>query len=249
MTDPAETPEVKQIAEGFYVRQAVDNMAWVDLGGEAVVIDTLEHAFLEDEIISSITDTLGHVPVRWIFNTHTHFDHVALNNAIRRRWVAEVVNRNTTNIPDEGTWFEGSNRKVLMQPIRSGHSDSDCIFWFPEDRVLFTGDVFGWGMIPLTRGLNQNTARQLMMAYEHLISFDAEVVVPGHGVLCSTAELRRFVDFFNDLVEEVRRQVEKGVEIISVSPPEDMLHWWRFVQWKHENSFERIVKAVRAGSL
>ena len=83
MSDPAETPEVKQIAEGFYVRQAVDNMAWIDLGGEAVVIDTLEHAYLEDEIISSITDTLGHVPVRWVLNTHTHFDHVLKVNGDR----------------------------------------------------------------------------------------------------------------------------------------------------------------------
>ena len=41
-TDPAETPTIVTVGEGFYVRQAVDNIAWIDLGEYAIVIDALE---------------------------------------------------------------------------------------------------------------------------------------------------------------------------------------------------------------
>ena len=36
------TAEIVTVADGFYVRQAVDMMAWVDMGGYALAVDALE---------------------------------------------------------------------------------------------------------------------------------------------------------------------------------------------------------------
>ena len=245
MTESTESPEIINVAEGIYVRQAVDNMSWIDLGGEAVIIDTLEHVELESEVAASIKSTIGHIPVRWILNTHTHFDHVALNSAFRKRYLAEIINGNSSSLTDDGLWLEGLNRHILMKPLESGHSDTDCLIWIPEDKVLFTGDVFGWGMIPLIRPLNRSSADILMGAYETLIAFDANVIVPGHGKLCSTAELQRFVTYFHDLVNYAHRNPEAE----TIDPPQDMLHWWRFTDWKHENSVQRVLRAVKSGEL
>jgi len=248
--DPCETPEIVQVAEGFYVRQAIDNTAWMDIGGGAVVVDALEQPELEGEVLGAIADTLGDTPVRHVLNTHTHYDHVALNPAFERRG-ARIVNARTAEIPPEGLWLEGPRRRVQMLPMPGCHTREDCVVWVPDDRALFVGDIFGWGLIPLMAQLDAEAAQHLLDTYARLIAFDAATVIPGHGPLCTTAELRRWVAYFGWLRDQVAEAIAAGKDDfqIAVAPPEDMHGWWRFLQWKHEDSVTKMVTAVRAGAL
>lgn len=251
--DPADTPKLIRVAKGLTVRQAVDNMAWIDLGEYAVVVDALEQPELEGEVLAAVASDLPDRPVRYVLNTHTHYDHVALNAALVRRYGAEVVDNASGDVPAEGRWLEGSRRKVLMLPTPSCHTEEDCVVWVPQDRVLLVGDIFGWGLIPLTRRLCTETAALLVDTYQRLIDFDAAVVVPGHGPLCSTADLKRWVKYFHWLVAEVRRAVQAGLDDKAISrqlaPPDDMKGWWRFLAWKHADSVDKVAGAVRRDSL
>jgi cyclase len=250
--DPALTPHVAKIAEGIYVRLAVDNLAWIDLGDCLLVIDALEEAHLEAEVFAAIASTAAPgeppKPVRYVLNTHGHYDHVALNEAFVRRWNAQVIVQPSAALPQEGRWFEGPMRKVLMQPFPGCHTAEDCIIWAPGERVLFTGDIFGWGLIPSTR-LDDKTARLLVESYQRLIAFDPAVVVPGHGPTCGRAELARWIEYFRWLVGRVLAAAAAGkneAEIrAEVRPPDDMKSWWRFAKWKHEDSVTRVMAAIR----
>ncbi|HET6428827.1 MAG TPA: MBL fold metallo-hydrolase [Phycisphaerae bacterium] len=250
-TDSADAPKIVTVGEGFHVRQEVDNIAWIDLGEYAIVVDALERAELEDEVFQSIRSTLGDRPVRYVLNTHTHYDHTALNAAFQRRCGSEVINRRTGRIPPDGRWFEGKRRKVLMLPAPGCHTDEDCVVWVPDDRALFVGDIFGWGLIPLSRRLNADSAKLLVDTYTRLIEFDASVVIPGHGPLCTTAELKRWVAYFHWLAEQVRRACDAGKTDRQIAdqaaPPDDMKTWWRFLQWKHDDSLGKVLQAVRRG--
>ena len=251
--DPAERTQVIQASDGVYVRQAVDNMGWVDLGGEAVVVDALEQPHLEPEVFDAIAETLGDTPVRRVLNTHTHYDHVALNEAFERRCGAEIVNLSNTEIPEDGLCFEGRTRRVRMIPMAGLHTAEDCLVWAPEAKVLFVGDLFGWGLIPLTRALTDDSARNLAAAYDRMAAFEAETVVPGHGPVCSTAELRQWTAYFRRLIADVRDAVAAGrsdAQIMAeTAPPEDMRRWWRFADWKHEDSLRKVLRAVRKDKL
>ena len=55
----------------------------------------------------------------------------------------------------------------------------------------FVGDIFGWGLIPLTRALTAESFTDLDAMYRSLIARGAETVVPGHGPVCTTATLAR----------------------------------------------------------
>jgi len=252
-TDPADVARIIEVADGFYARQEVDNTAWIDLGGYAIVVDALERPELEDEVFAAIAETIGGTPVRYVLNTHAHYDHVALNPAFERRCGSEIVNARTAAIPPEGRWFEGTRRKAQMLPMPGCHTRDDCVVWVPGDRALFVGDIFGWGLIPLMTALNAETAQHLLDTYARLIAFDAATVVPGHGPLCSTAELRRWVEYFGWLRDEVAKAISAGkgdFEIMdAVAPPEDLRGWWRFLQWKHQDSLGKVVTAVRRGDL
>jgi cyclase len=250
--DPALTPRVVTVADGIHIRLAVDNMAWIDLGDSALVVDALEQPELEGEVFAAIAATLGPTPVRWVLNTHSHDDHTALNEAFRRRWDAKIVSQPAADLPKEGRWFEGTRRKVLMQPFPGCHTAEDCIVWAPAKRVLFVGDIFGWGLVPSTR-LDDRMASFLVESYQRLIAMDPRVVVPGHGPVCGRGELQRWTEYFRWLVEGVLAATASGGDDATiraaVAPPDDMKGWWRFLDWKHEDSVSRVMSAVRNGRL
>lgn len=251
--DPADIPKIIPISEGFYVRQEIDNLAWIDLGEYAVVIDALEKPSAGPEVFASIQQTLGNKTVRYVLNTHSHYDHVALNEAFAQGYGSEIISHKIAPLPPEGRWFDGSRRSLLMLPLTGCHTDEDCIVWAPHDRALFTGDIFGWGLIPLTVNLRAETAGRLRECYQKMIDYDARVVIPGHGPLCTTDQLRRWVDYLDWLIEQAKREVSAGrtdEEILAlVLPPPDMHSWWRFLKWKHQDSLSKVLKSVRKGWL
>jgi cyclase len=251
-TDPADVPKIIRAAEGFCVRQEIDNLAWIDMGDHAIVVDALEHAEKEAEVFAAIRDSLGDKPVRYLLNTHTHYDHVALNAAFVRRFRTEIVNLQTAEIPPEGRWFEG-RRRLQILPMPGCHTEEDCIVWAPDDRVLFAGDIFGWGLVPLSVALRDETGRLLLDTYARMIALGPAVVVPGHGPLCTAAELQRWTAYFRWLIDRTRAGCQAGQsdeEICEeLAAPGDMAGWWRFLQWKHEDSVSKVLAAVRGGRL
>lgn len=252
-TDPVEKAKVVELAEGFYVRVAIDNMAWIDLGEDIVVVDALEENHLEGEVFSAISSTMGDRTVRYVLNTHTHYDHTALNKAFQRRFGSEIVNQTTTPIPQAGRWFKGSRRRLLMLGVPGCHTAEDCIVWSPQDKALFVGDIFGWGLIPLTQSLTDKTAQLLLDTYRRLIEYEASVVIPGHGPLCTTAELQRWVQYFEQLRKDVAYACaasKTDQEIVQeITVPADMQTWWRFTLWKHQDSLTKTLQAIRARRL
>ncbi len=249
--DPADTPKLVKVGEAFYVRQAVDNMGWLDLGEYALAVDALEQPQLEKEVFEAIASTLGDKQVRYLLNTHTHGDHTALNGAFRRRFGTEIVNQRTSAIPEEGRWFEGPRRRALMLPLPGCHTREDCVVWVPDEKALFVGDIFGWGLINLSTELNDQSARLLVDTYARMVDFGPEVVIPGHGPLCTAAELKRWVEYFRWLGREVSRARAEGKPdgriMQEIAPPRDMEGWWRFLEWKHEDSLSKVLRAVRRG--
>ena len=242
--DPTDTPKVVTVAEGLWVRVAVDNIAWIDLGEFAIVIDALEQAHLADEVFAAIAEALGDKPIRYLLNTHIHYDHIALNSAFKKRFGTEIVDSATGRLGPDGRWFAGSLRRVQMLHTPGCHTAEDCIVWVPQDKALFVGDIFGWGLIPLSGPLTGRSLKLLEDTYTRLIDFDAATVVPGHGPLCTTAELKRQLSYHHWLIDQARQAGDA-----EIAPPPDMHDWWRFLDWKHQDSAAKVTAAVRSGRL
>ncbi|MCE5327611.1 MAG: MBL fold metallo-hydrolase [Planctomycetaceae bacterium] len=250
--DPALTATVQRISEGVYVRLAVDNLTWIDVGASVIVVDALEEAPLAGEVLAAIAETTGGKPVSHVLNTHTHYDHVALNETFAAAG-AKIVNRHTTTIPPEGLTFEGPGRRLRMLPLAGCHTDEDCIILVEPDAVLATGDIFGWGLIPLTRRLRRQTSDLLLSTYRRLIDLKPRVIVPGHGPLCTVEHLRRWCEYFQWLQGQAKAGIAAGEDDdalrVRMAPPKDMHNWWRFLQWKHADSVEKVISSARRGLL
>jgi len=250
----ADRPKLLCPAPGCFVRQEVDNMGWIDMGSSLLVIDALERPELDKEVLAALESTAPGKPVQAVINTHMHHDHVALNEAFRRRFGAQIVNAETHVVPAEGLAWTAGDRRVEVHAAGECHTSEDLFVWLPAERLLFVGDIFGWGLIPWDHVLDRARLDLIVATYRRLADLEPATVVPGHGPLCTAAELRRWVTYITALLEEIRQlchedAVGRLVDTASLAPPEDMQQWWRFVKWKHADSVSKLVHAVTHGRL
>jgi cyclase len=212
--DPASSvidpPYVDEVAPGVFAYIQPDGTWFINntgfiIGSDGVIlIDTCS-----TETIRTLTD----VPIRTVVNTHHHGDHThgnyltapapiiahrgcrTLLKAIGIMYYEEAFSQ-----PDWGSlqfapptitfdsrldlWSD--DRLVELHYIGNvAHTTNDVVAWLPEERVLFTGDlVFNQGTPFLLMGSIPGS----LTAIETMRAFDAKVIVPGHGPVCTPAE-------------------------------------------------------------
>lgn len=168
---------------------------------EAVVVDP----GADGELILAAVARLG-LNVRYIVNTHGHFDHVGCNRAVKEKTGAELLihandvpllamaSRSARNYglvvedspePDrhlaDGMRLEFGRRviEVLHTP---GHTQGGCCLLLQNEGVVITGDTLFADSVGRT-DLPGGSHEQLMASIKSKLMPlpDATVVWPGHG--------------------------------------------------------------------
>ena len=88
------------------------------------------------------------INLKFILNTHHHYDHVGGNNKLKKRYAAKVVGyeKDKERIPeidilvnDNEIWkSENFEAKIMHIP---GHTTGHICFYFYKDKIVFTGDT------------------------------------------------------------------------------------------------------------
>lgn len=214
-------------------------------GGNITVLSGKDGKFLVDAGISPskeklqiVLDDIGPTPLKYLVNTHWHWDHtdgnawmheagatiIAHRNTARRLTVVTHVNdwnwtfqpvendaRPTILVDTEKT-FNFDDTRIQIEHFGPGHTDGDLWVYFEKADVLSLGDTFWNGYFPYIDnedGGNINSAIQWAdKAIER--TTDHTIVVPGHGPVGTRADL---IDFRNMLVtvrDNVRTLKEQG---------------------------------------
>jgi cyclase len=245
--------EVKELARGVWMRVAVDNIAWYDLGRGAAVIDALEDPDQADVVRSLIKETTGQ-DLKYVVTTHWDGDHIACNPQWKREGAPVIAHQSCAQ--SAGDWegrpdivypdtlvLQGvGDRAIQMRWVGGTHTAWDTILYFPDARVLHIADLFGWGLIPC-----QPTPQKIERLREILLiiqSYEADHVICGHGPSTDLACIIRFESYLDDMLEQVPLLVAQGLSdeqiIEQVPPPPDMSEWFRFVAWKHAKNVALI---------
>jgi hydroxyacylglutathione hydrolase len=140
--------------------------------------------------------------VTHLFLTHTHADHVALLEEVRKGWKPEVITSKGEFVPDATIAAEGrsfSIGKIAIQVLETeGHSPGGLTFvlsnlgeGLPEVAVvgdaLFAGSV-GGPKVSYERLLNNIKRKVLTLP-------DDTILAPGHGPLTTVGEEKRHNPF------------------------------------------------------
>ena len=253
--------EVKEVGPGVWIRVAVDNISWCDLGEAAAVIDALDVDALEqaDVVRGLIKETTGR-DLKWVVNTHWDRDHIACNPQWRREGAVVIAHqscadsardwagRPDVSFADKAVLRGTGDKRIEMQWMGGTHTPWDTVLYFPHARILHIADLFGWGLIPCKP--TPEKVSRLKDVLHQVVQFDADAVICGHGPVTTIGHIHRFLEYFDALLEVVPplAAAGKSVEQIEseVPPPDDMQDWWRFIDWKHKKNIEMLATFGRA---
>ena len=172
-----------------------------------LVIDSGLKPYSED-LLMSISD-IADSPIRFLVNTHWHFDHVGANLGINETGTTilahhnvhsrmqqggniaafgrEVAPATANELPvityDNGIKFHWSNDILDVQHFPKGHTDGDSIVFFENANVVIMGDILFHGIYPFIDASSGGSMVGVINAVNHVISNidDNTVVIPGHG--------------------------------------------------------------------
>jgi len=215
-------------------------------GGNIAVLTGPDGALVVDSDVAAMSPKLRGAlamvsaqPVRFLINTHFHFDHtggnptlgrsgvviVAQDNVRKRLMARQVINVGTDIVmeptPSEGLpmvtfenalSFHVNGEEIAVNHVEHGHTDSDAFVFFAKANVLHTGDLMMSIGYPFVDAGNGGSLRGLIAGHERALALCDERtrVIPGHGPIVGKAELQAYHDMLATIWQRIASQVKKG---------------------------------------
>ena len=228
--------KVTKVAGTVYMLQGYGGNIGVSAGEDGILIVDDEYAPLADKIkaaLKGITDK----PVKFVLNTHWHFDHTGGNPAfgesapiiahdnVRKRLASggeikafkmQVPPAPKSALPvvtfDDKLTVHINGEDIRAIHFPSGHTDGDIVIFFPQSNVVHMGDDFFSGMFPFIDLESGGSVKGLIEDIAQVISMlppDVKII-PGHGPLSTIDDLKKFEDMLRGSVAAVATAMKQG---------------------------------------
>jgi glyoxylase-like metal-dependent hydrolase (beta-lactamase superfamily II) len=172
--------------------------------GVVLVDDKFE---IDHEGIMAQLKKITNQPVKYVINTHYHADHsggnpklqalgaqVVTSEAARAKMLeAKQPGMANVTLEDNLRLYVGGKR-IEVRYFGRSHTDGDVVVLFPDHRVLSMGDMFTFGDATpqLVDYAGGGSAREWTKTVDGALTLDFDAVVPGHGLVTTKQELRKF---------------------------------------------------------
>jgi glyoxylase-like metal-dependent hydrolase (beta-lactamase superfamily II) len=213
-------------------------------GGNVVVLKGADGLVVVDTFVQPAWPKLEEqlkalgAPIKYVINTHWHFDHTDNNASFRAAGATLVAHENTKKrlstpqriemlkldfpaspaeaLPErvfkDGWKLEANGERIEVSHVAPAHTDTDVILDFDRANVLHAGDVFFNGRYPLIDWSTGGRVDGMIAAANRLLSMaDADTkIVPGHGGLGTKADLAKYRDMLVTAADRVRKLKAAG---------------------------------------
>ncbi|HYV44217.1 MAG TPA: MBL fold metallo-hydrolase [Myxococcaceae bacterium] len=211
-----------KVAGSVYVLYGQGGNIGVSAGPDGILIIDDQFAPLAPKIKAALKG-IQDAPLKWVLNTHFHFDHTG-GNAIFGKEAPIIAHENVRNRLKAGTsnqgvvsppaavsalpvitfkdsvsvHFNGEEIRAVHYP--NGHTDTDTIVFFTGSKVVHMGDHYFGGKYPFVDTSSGGSVSGLIANVEKVA---AELpadwkVIPGHGEVTTAAELKTWVQGLKD---------------------------------------------------
>jgi len=228
--------KVTKVAGTVYMLQGYGGNIGVCVGEDGILIVDDQFAPLAEKIkaaLKGITDK----PVKFVLNTHWHFDHtggnayfgetapiIAHENARKRLQSGGSIQAFKMEIPpapkaalpvvtfDDKVVVHINGEDIRAIHFPNGHTDGDIVVFFPQSNVVHMGDDFFAGMFPFVDLESGGSVQGLIDDVAQIIPMlppDVKII-PGHGPLASLDDLKKFEDMLRGTSAAVAAAIKQG---------------------------------------
>jgi glyoxylase-like metal-dependent hydrolase (beta-lactamase superfamily II) len=227
--------KVERIAPGVAVLFGAGGNIGLSYGEDGNIIVDDQFAPLTDRIAAAVS-TLDPDPVRFVINTHWHFDHTGGNENFGKRGAVILAHDNVRARMSTEQFLAAMNMKVPASPkdalpvvtfadgvtlhlngdtlhvihVANAHTDGDSLVHWQKANVLHMGDTFfhraSFPFVDLSSGGSIDGV--IAAANRGLkIAGPSTRIIPGHGPVATRAELVAY----RDMLVDIRSKVAAGI--------------------------------------
>lgn len=186
-------------------------------------------------------------PLRTVVNTHHHGDHthgnylthpatIVAHENCRDLMVAAGIQHYdgvfegadwgdlefsppTLTFTEQVNLWVGDLKVELHYIGGAAHTTNDVVAWIPERNTLFSGDLVFNGGTPF---MVMGSVAGSFDALDRMRSFDAEVVIPGHGPVCGTEVFEQLEAYYRFVQETAAAARDAGVGPLEAARETDL---------------------------
>jgi cyclase len=229
-----------QLAPGTWMLMGAGGNMGLSVGDDATFLIDDQFAPLSDKITAAIK-AISPKPVKFIVNTHWHFDHTGGNENFANAGVVIVAHDNVykrmstdqfiefmnakepaaphaalpvVTFPDAVTFHLNGDEMQVMH-VAPAHTDGDSIVYFARSNVIHMGDTYFSGMYPFIDTSGGGRIDGMVAACDKalLLANDATKIIPGHGPLSNKAELKAWRDMLASISAKIHKLVADGRKV------------------------------------
>ncbi len=229
--------QTQKVVPGVYMLVGQGGNLGVSAGSDAVFLVDDQFAPLTEKIRAAIA-AFSDRPIKFVLNTHWHFDHtggnenlgtggaliVAHDNVRKRMSVEQFMEAFDRTVPaspkvalpvvtfSEEVTFHINNDEIHVFHVSNAHTDGDAIIHFSKANVVHMGDTYFNGFYPFIDVGSGGSIDGMITAADRVLAItDAETkIIPGHGALSDKAGLTAFRDMLKGVRDAVAAQVATG---------------------------------------
>lgn len=226
--------KAEQLAPGVAVLFGAGGNIGVSYGEDGTILIDDQFAPLTPKIQKAITD-LGAQPVKFLINTHWHFDHsggnenlgkagavIMAHDNVRVRMAAGATVAGKTVPPapkaalpvitySDGLKLHLNGEEVRVVHVPAAHTDGDSFIHWTKSNVIHMGDLFMFKIsFPFVDVGSGGDVRGFVTAADKALAIanDQTKIIPGHGAVATKADLQNH----RNMVATVIAKVEAGIK-------------------------------------
>jgi glyoxylase-like metal-dependent hydrolase (beta-lactamase superfamily II) len=224
-----------------------------------IVVDTKNPGDENYKRVMEEIASVSNLPVKYVFNTHHHPDHVGNNqkfidagaqvvalDALKTRMASDPRTKDIPGLPtvtfakDYVLKFGGA--EVQAHSYGRGHTGDDTMVYFPDLKVVMVSDQITDGT-PLVDFANGGSAVEWTQILDGVLALDFEMAIPGRGEPKTKAEIQAFRARFASVVSRASDAIKAGAgkeQLASQVKTDDL--GWQFNPQFYAQLYDELTK-------
>jgi cyclase len=231
------TVRAQHLRGGVYMLTGSGGNMGLSVGDDAAFLVDDQFAPLTAKIIAAVAGVTSK-PIKFVVNTHWHFDHTGGNENLGKAGALLVAHNNVRKRMSTDQFMAQMNRRVPASPavalpvvtftdsitfhingdelvavhVPPAHTDGDVLVYFTKADVIHMGDTFMTVSYPFIDLSSGGTADGFVTAADRALSVCGAqtIIIPGHGPVTNCDGLRTWRTVIATVRDRVRAEMQKG---------------------------------------
>lgn len=241
-----------QLSDTIYMLKGRGGNVGISTGEDGLYIIDDQVRPVTSQLLRAIRK-ISNKPIRFVINTHYHADHTGGNETIGQAGAVIIAHDNirkrmtTTQVSifmnnstppyakdalpvvtfndQMSLHFNGETATAYY--VANGHTDGDSIIHFPLSNVIHMGDMYFNAMYPYVDLDAGGSIQGMVMAADLALSMADEStrIIPGHGPLAMTEDLRSYRDFLIEASTNVQALIDQNMDLQQIIAAQPTGKW------------------------